>query len=51
MRRDLTKHEKSLKTHKQKVKERRCPVRIYALKAWLKKKRSNSDFNVILLLL
>uniref|UniRef100_A0A914GY08 Large ribosomal subunit protein uL29 n=1 Tax=Globodera rostochiensis TaxID=31243 RepID=A0A914GY08_GLORO len=33
MRRALTKHESSLKTHKQKVKERRCPVRIYALKA------------------
>ncbi|KAL3071890.1 hypothetical protein niasHS_008235 [Heterodera schachtii] len=33
MRRELTKHELSLKTHKQKVKERRCPTRIYALKA------------------
>lgn len=32
-RRALTKHEQLLKTHKQKVAERRCPVRIYALKA------------------
>jgi len=33
MRRALTKHELSLKTHKQKVNERRCPVRVFALKA------------------
>nr|CAD2186773.1 unnamed protein product [Meloidogyne enterolobii] len=33
MRRALTKHESSLKTHKQKVNERRCPVRVFALKA------------------
>ncbi|KAL3108854.1 hypothetical protein niasHT_015030 [Heterodera trifolii] len=33
MRRELNKHELSLKTHKQKVKARRCPTRIYALKA------------------
>ncbi|KAL7070004.1 hypothetical protein ACQ4LE_010947 [Meloidogyne hapla] len=33
MRRALTKHELSLKTHKQKMNERRCPVRVFALKA------------------